>query len=126
MAQQPTGRARGESGVEGVVADRTWRVMKFGGTSVASAQCFRDAASIVRKEMRAREGGRMAVVVSAMGGKPKVTDLLLQTVNMAIGGFGGMGAPGGGYEQRLLELRARHVDCLRALLPEALWAPLEA
>ena len=43
-----------------------------------------------------------------------------------IGGFGGMGAPGGGYEQRLLELRARHVDCLRALLPEALWAPLEA
>lgn len=33
--------------------------------------------------VRRGKTGKMAVVVSAMGGKPKVTDLLLKTVSLA-------------------------------------------
>lgn len=35
---------------------------------------------------RRGRGGKMAVVVSAMGGKPKVTDLLLKCVTLAAAG----------------------------------------
>jgi aspartokinase/homoserine dehydrogenase 1 len=76
-------------------AGEYWQVHKFGGTSVANADCFRIVAGIV-EDLLSQGGGRddnnkaaprqpirMAVVVSAMGGKPKTTDLLLQAVQLA-------------------------------------------
>eukprot|EP00536_Pseudo-nitzschia_multiseries_P017489 jgi/Psemu1/321192/estExt_fgenesh1_pm.C_15840003 len=91
-------------------ADKTWQVHKFGGTSVANADCYRSAARIVEDQLgiihaddgedtnngiatdidvdlsvdlEADQGKRLAVVVSAMGGKPKTTDLLLESVQAA-------------------------------------------
>lgn len=60
-------------------------VMKFGGTSVGSAQAMRETADLI---LNAREEwGQVVVVVSAMGSKPiKVTDLLLNGANTALTG----------------------------------------
>ncbi len=54
-----------------------WRVLKFGGSSVADASCFRRVADIVEREGASR---RLAVVLSAARG---VTDALLATVASA-------------------------------------------
>ena len=71
-------------------AGKTWQVHKFGGTSVANADCYRSAAKIVEDQLGIHddksdfdESQCLAVVVSAMGGKPKTTDLLLQSVEAA-------------------------------------------
>ena len=67
-------------------AGKQWEVHKFGGTSVASAECYRKVARIVEDLLGGRrvaadgDDQMVAVVVSAMGGKPKTTDLLLATV----------------------------------------------
>lgn len=71
-------------------ADKVWQVHKFGGTSVADSDCFLRVASICEDLVKKGAGDlsrdattaplNLAVVVSAMGGKPKVTDLLLSTV----------------------------------------------
>lgn len=61
-------------------ADGDWVVHKFGGTSVGSADCMRQCIEIIKPLMKSQ---RVAVVVSAMGGKPKVTDLLLDSVHAA-------------------------------------------
>ena len=60
-------------------------VMKFGGTSVGSAERMRAAARIIQKESRAKDGGTrpVVVVVSAMS---KITDLLLGAMRHAEGG----------------------------------------
>jgi bifunctional aspartokinase / homoserine dehydrogenase 1 len=58
--------------------DQSWAVHKFGGTSLANPDRFRTAASILA--LRASEGERQAVVVSAMGG---MTDALLDLVAAA-------------------------------------------
>jgi aspartokinase/homoserine dehydrogenase 1 len=67
--------------------DKYWLVHKFGGTSVANGDCFRKVAAIIEKHAAPPSEGRpqmsIAAVVSAMGGKPKTTDLLLQTVALA-------------------------------------------
>ena len=69
-----------------------WQVHKFGGTSVANADCFLQVAKIIEDQLDANTdhdaivsspSKKMAVVVSAMGGKPKVTDLLLNAVRYA-------------------------------------------
>ena len=52
-------------------------VMKFGGTSVGSAERFRQCAEIVRE---AAENDSIIVVVSAVAG---VTDLILKTIEAA-------------------------------------------
>src|SRR5947209_5636115 len=52
-------------------------VMKFGGTSVGNAACFRQCAEIVSK---AAQQDRVMVVVSAMAG---VTDLIFKTIEAA-------------------------------------------
>mmetsp|Transcript_34387 Transcript_34387/g.75280 ORF Transcript_34387/g.75280 Transcript_34387/m.75280 type:complete len:1017 (+) Transcript_34387:138-3188(+) len=86
------------------MADKIWEVHKFGGTSVANADCYLKAASIVEEQLGIVDDGdsdnsncasysvdedvpnsekHLAVVVSAMGGKPKVTDLLLSAVKAA-------------------------------------------
>jgi aspartokinase/homoserine dehydrogenase 1 len=72
-------------------ADKTWQVHKFGGTSVANADCYRSAAEIVETQLgilgnnnnNHHDEYNLAVVVSAMGGKPKTTDLLLDSVEAA-------------------------------------------
>ena len=55
---------------------------KFGGTSVASAECFVGVKKIIEENLMSPRVN-LAVVVSAMGGKPKVTDLLLNAVAAA-------------------------------------------
>jgi aspartate kinase len=82
-------------------------VMKFGGTSMGSAERMRVAAAILAGERRVRP---VVAVVSAMS---KVTDLLLDTLRHAeAGDEAGMGA-------NLQQLRLRHVETCRDLVPEA-------
>jgi aspartokinase len=74
-------------------AGKTWQVHKFGGTSVANANCYRKVAEIVEEQLGivpsdTNESTHISplhlfVVVSAMGGTPKVTDLLLRSVEEA-------------------------------------------
>ena len=65
----PAGRiSRNNNGVSssrsGNKSDNLWTVHKFGGTSVADAECFRRVTGLLHAET----GKRQAVVVSAMGG----------------------------------------------------------
>jgi aspartate kinase len=82
-------------------------VMKFGGTSVGSAERMRVAARIAAGERKKRP---VAVVVSAMS---KVTDLLLGTMQHAEAG------DRAGIVDNLAALRSRHEEACRELLPEA-------
>jgi bifunctional aspartokinase / homoserine dehydrogenase 1 len=79
-----------------------WIVHKFGGTSLANADCFRRVADIVTT---GPDGGR-AVVVSAMRG---VTDTLLGLVDRA--------ARGVDSRVEMDALRARHREAAAELLP---------
>lgn len=72
-------------------------VMKFGGTSVGSAERIRQAASIVHQH--ARQDQHVVVVVSALS---KVTDLILSVLNAARVGNGQ------GTEDGLRQLSHRH------------------
>jgi len=81
--------------------------MKFGGTSMGSAERMRVAARILVEEQRKRP---VAVVVSAMS---KVTDLLLDTMRHAE--MGNRAA----VETNLSVLRSRHEEACRELLPAA-------
>eukprot|EP00519_Triparma_laevis_P004295 CAMPEP_0182514406 /NCGR_PEP_ID=MMETSP1321-20130603/35688_1 /TAXON_ID=91990 /ORGANISM="Bolidomonas sp., Strain RCC1657" /LENGTH=903 /DNA_ID=CAMNT_0024721601 /DNA_START=227 /DNA_END=2935 /DNA_ORIENTATION=- len=60
-----------------------WSVFKFGGTSVSSAKNYKNCAKISLDDMRSKPANDFAIVVSAMGGKPKTTDLLLGLVEAA-------------------------------------------
>mmetsp|Transcript_24691 Transcript_24691/g.38789 ORF Transcript_24691/g.38789 Transcript_24691/m.38789 type:complete len:985 (+) Transcript_24691:25-2979(+) len=70
-------------------ASKCWQVHKFGGTSVADANCFLQVAHIIEDQLDVNndvigpDAKHLAVVLSAMGGKPKVTDLLLEAVRHA-------------------------------------------
>ena len=80
-------------------------VMKFGGTSMGSADRIRAAAAISAEQRRKRP---VLVVVSAMSG---VTDLLIDTLKHAeVGDREGM-------EAKLRDLENRHVDTCQQLLP---------
>lgn len=81
-------------------------VMKFGGTSMGSAERIRWAADICAA---ARANRPIAVVVSAMS---KMTDLLLDTLRLAEHGSAAE------VEVNLKKLEARHVETCRELLPE--------
>ena len=76
--------------------ERRWRIHKFGGTSLASAERFRRVADI----LQAQEDPRQAVVVSAAAG---VTDALLDLVGHAQRG-------GSDIEPLLAALASRHLD----------------
>ena len=80
-----------------------WVVHKFGGTSLADAERYRNVAAI----MRAQEGERKAVIVSAMH---KVTDALIELVDLAK-------ARDDAYLARADALKARHVEAVKSLLP---------
>jgi aspartokinase/homoserine dehydrogenase 1 len=83
------------------MADSNWTVHKFGGSSVADAECFRRVAQIV-------EGGgaRQAVVLSACRG---VTDALLALVTLAE-------QQDVSFDARLNDIRERHIDIAEAVL----------
>jgi bifunctional aspartokinase / homoserine dehydrogenase 1 len=81
-------------------------VMKFGGTSVGSAERMRVAARLAAEEARKRP---VVMVVSAMS---RITDLLLDTMRHAEAG------DRAGMETNLAALRARHEEACRELLPE--------
>jgi aspartate kinase len=80
-------------------------IMKFGGTSMGSAERMRVAARIVQEEQKKRP---VAIVVSAMS---KITDLLLDTMRHAEAGNRAA------VEANLAALRTRHEQTCRDLLP---------
>ncbi|MBI2690263.1 MAG: aspartate kinase [Acidobacteria bacterium] len=82
-------------------------VMKFGGTSMGSAERIRIAASITAAERAKRP---VAIVVSAMS---KVTDLLLDTLRHAEGGDRAT------MDKNVAGLRERHEATARELLRES-------
>ncbi|HEY5019757.1 MAG TPA: bifunctional aspartate kinase/homoserine dehydrogenase I [Steroidobacteraceae bacterium] len=84
--------------------DPAWIVHKFGGSSVADAQCFERVAAIVEAPPYAR--ARIAVVLSACKG---VTDELLELVVLAE-------RQQQGWRPRLAALRERHAGIAAALL----------
>lgn len=87
-----------------------WAVNKFGGTSVASADAMLRVRDIILAEMKGRgTDKKMAVVVSAMGGKPKVTDLLLNSVTLAAAG------DADGYCSVLQLIREKHTKAIEDL-----------
>jgi len=79
-------------------------VMKFGGTSMGSAERIRVAAEICREEARKRP---VVTVVSAMS---KITDLLLDTLRHAEAG------DATGVDTNMRELAERHRETCRLLL----------
>ncbi|MBK9166776.1 MAG: aspartate kinase [Bryobacterales bacterium] len=80
-------------------------VMKFGGTSMGSAERIRTAADLAAREKQHRP---VLVVVSAMS---KVTDLLLDAMRHAEAG------DRAGLDAHLQTLQDRHLETLRELLP---------
>src|SRR5579862_8963965 len=81
-------------------------VMKFGGTSMGSAERIRVAAGLSAEQSARRP---VVVVVSAMS---KVTDLLLDSLRKA------ESDDQAGLDANLEKLTARHVDCCLGLLPK--------
>src|SRR5271170_5158145 len=79
-----------------------WIVHKFGGSSVADADCFRRVADIVEASPTARA----AVVLSACRG---VTDALLALVTLAE-------KPDGYFPSAIEVLKKRHVELARSLV----------
>jgi len=86
------------------VADKRWKIHKFGGSSLADAACFRRVAEIVLNY----EEVRLGVVVSAMGG---MTDAL---INLALRAE--QGDPG--YKAGLDEIGKRYSTTANALLKD--------
>jgi aspartate kinase len=80
--------------------------MKFGGTSMGSAERIRVAARLITEQTSKRP---VVVVVSAMS---KVTDLLLDSLRKAEAG------DQADLDANLEKLSARHRECCRGLLPE--------
>jgi aspartate kinase len=88
--------------------------MKFGGTSMGSAERIKVAAQLTVEQHARRP---VAIVVSAMS---KVTDLLLDTLRKAETGNEAA------IETNLRTLTDRHMQTCRDLLPEARWQAVQA
>jgi diaminopimelate decarboxylase/aspartate kinase len=80
---------------------RNWVVMKFGGTSVSSAECWGTICREVERNIGA--GRKVLVVVSALSG---VTNLLSQLAE---------GGESGSIREHLQELEAKHFSLYRSL-----------
>ncbi|KAI2501981.1 hypothetical protein MHU86_12464 [Fragilaria crotonensis] len=98
---------------------KQWEVHKFGGTSVQNAQCYLSAAAIVEEQIGITNKNPMptstlnlAIVVSAMGGKPKTTDLLLSTVEAAAVRDSDQ------VDAAIATITAKHVTCLEQLFSD--------
>ncbi len=81
-------------------------VMKFGGTSVGSAERIADSAALVRE---ARQQHSVVVVVSALSG---VTDVIVQTANAACSG------DREAVESGLAKIERRHREVVEQLIGE--------
>lgn len=87
-------------------------VMKFGGTSVGSAEAIARTVGLIQRSLAA--GEQVVVVASAMGTRPvKVTDLLLQGAQTAATGDGDT------YRQVVARLRQVHQQVITATLTTA-------
>lgn len=87
-------------------------VMKFGGTSVGSAEAMRDTAELIVQTKDA--WGRVIVVASGMGSKPvKVTDLLLAGAHSAAEGDDET------YKTNAELMRQIHLEAIDGLLDPA-------
>ncbi len=86
------------------MADKRWKIHKFGGSSLADAACFRRVADIIL----AYDEARLGVVVSAMGG---MTDAL---INLAIQAE----QADAGYEAGLHAIGERYASTARSLLTD--------
>lgn len=82
------------------------QVLKFGGTSVASAENINKVVEIVSATVKK---GPAVVVVSALGG---VTDLLLGAATLAAAGDEA-------YREKLTVVEQRHLEAVKQLLPVA-------
>lgn len=82
-------------------------VMKFGGTSVGSAQAMQQTVSIISAEKRTWPN--LVVITSALNG---VTDTLLDMAGQAAGG------QAAGLQEKIDALSKRHADISAALLPD--------
>src|SRR5688572_30969116 len=80
------------------------QVLKFGGSSVATAENIKKVISVIKQKITT---GKTIVVVSALGG---VTDLLLQCSKLASGGDES-------YKEQLSEIEQRHLQAVRELIP---------
>ncbi|GAB2817163.1 homoserine dehydrogenase family protein [Ferruginibacter profundus] len=80
------------------------QVIKFGGSSVASAENINKVVEIVKTKTGT---GKVAVVVSALGG---ITDLLLQCAHLAAAG-------NELYKTLLQEIELRHLNTVKELIP---------
>jgi len=80
------------------------QVIKFGGSSVASAENINKVVEIVKTKTGER---KIAVVVSALGG---ITDLLLQCAHLAAAG-------NESYKIILQEIELRHLNTVKELIP---------
>src|ERR1700722_9484369 len=80
-------------------------VMKFGGTSMGSADRIRASARLAAEQ---HANGPVAIVVSAMS---KITDLLVDTLRKAEAG------DQTDLDANLRQLTARHTECCSLLLP---------
>src|SRR5580698_7975864 len=89
-------------------------IMKFGGTSMGSAERMRVAAHIVQEEQAKRP---VVVVVSAMS---KITDLLLDSMRYAEAGNRAA------VDANLANLRSRHEETCSDLLPPECQASVTA
>ncbi len=76
------------------------KVIKFGGTSVASAENIKKVKAIVKQQQ-----GNVMVVVSALGG---ITDKILQAAKLAATGTGN-------YKGLLAEIKSRHSETIGGL-----------
>ncbi|MGC4102499.1 bifunctional aspartate kinase/homoserine dehydrogenase I [Ferruginibacter sp.] len=80
------------------------QVIKFGGSSVASAENINKVVEIVRSKTGTE---KLVVVVSALGG---ITDLLLQCAGLAALG-------NEAYKTNLQEIETRHLNTVKELIP---------
>ncbi|KAH9126122.1 hypothetical protein LEN26_009420 [Aphanomyces euteiches] len=89
-------------------------VHKFGGTSVGNA----DAMKAVQQIIAGETSDSIAVVVSAMGGKPKVTDLLISLVELA------KKRETDAIAKIIQDILRKHEEAMAALLPPAIGNPI--
>ena len=79
-------------------------VLKFGGSSVGSAENIEKVITIVKEKLKT---GKLFVVVSAMGG---TTDALLECGKLAAAG-------NEAYKEKLREIEQRHIATVKELIP---------
>ncbi|MFI5185912.1 MAG: bifunctional aspartate kinase/homoserine dehydrogenase I [Chitinophagales bacterium] len=80
------------------------KVLKFGGTSVGSAENIERVISIVKERL---DNDSLIVIVSALGG---TTDALLECGKLAAGG-------NETYKDKLQEIEQRHIAAVKELIP---------